>query len=273
MHHQDTEFHHHLQRRSGLLKPSQNPVPRDQALAIADQSSTSQSAAEETASCTARWQARPRICPSSKMGTAIRSPCPPSTLEIFLRSVTHLRRERSLWAAPPPHHSQRDARRTSPPYPPDLRRAPRNYREALPRRTHLLRGQKGLRDVRQQPPQRRPHRRLAPRPAGVQAHLVATAPDVYFQTTLRRPQRLDRVELAAIDNPALAEHILTAWQLTAPKKTPGAAAILNRNASEVKTPSRFVGDLFKASAWQTAPSTLQESTERLRTSRSLVPCV
>jgi len=55
-------------------------------------------------------------------------------------------------------------------------------------------------------------------PPGVQAHLIATAPTVFFKPPYVGVRGWIGIELAAIDNDALADHILTAWQLIAPKK-------------------------------------------------------
>jgi hypothetical protein len=57
-----------------------------------------------------------------------------------------------------------------------------------------------------------------PAPPGAQAHLIATEPAVYFKPPYVGPSGWIGIELAAIDNDALAQHILTAWRLVAPKK-------------------------------------------------------
>jgi hypothetical protein len=57
-----------------------------------------------------------------------------------------------------------------------------------------------------------------PVPPGAQAHLIATAPAVYFKPPYVGTKGWIGIELAAIDNDTLAQHILTAWQLIATKK-------------------------------------------------------
>ncbi len=57
-----------------------------------------------------------------------------------------------------------------------------------------------------------------PAPPGMQAHLIATDPITYFKPPYVGVRGWIGIELAHIDNHALAEHILTAWQLIAPAK-------------------------------------------------------
>jgi hypothetical protein len=57
-----------------------------------------------------------------------------------------------------------------------------------------------------------------PAPPGAQAHLIATAPATFFKPPYVGVRGWIGVELAAIDNETLAQHMLTAWQLVAPKK-------------------------------------------------------
>ena len=57
-----------------------------------------------------------------------------------------------------------------------------------------------------------------PAPPGLQAHLIATAPGTYFKPPYVGVRGWIGIDLAAINNEDLAQHILTAWQLTTPKK-------------------------------------------------------
>jgi hypothetical protein len=57
-----------------------------------------------------------------------------------------------------------------------------------------------------------------PAPPGTQAHLIAAAPATFFKPPYVGGRGWIGIELAAIDNEALAQHILTTWQLVAPKK-------------------------------------------------------
>ena len=94
----------------------------------------------------------------------------------------------------------------------------RNHRKNLARRANLLCAQKSLRHVREQPPQRRPHRRVGrPRHLDLQQSLIHSAPATYFKPPYVGVRGWIGVELRAIGDEELAEHIREAWRLIAPK--------------------------------------------------------
>jgi hypothetical protein len=57
-----------------------------------------------------------------------------------------------------------------------------------------------------------------PAPPGAQAHLIATSPAAFFKPSYVGVGGWIGIELGAISNEDLATHILTAWQMIAPKK-------------------------------------------------------
>ncbi|MCU1323384.1 MAG: uncharacterized protein JWM43_3033 [Acidobacteriaceae bacterium] len=57
-----------------------------------------------------------------------------------------------------------------------------------------------------------------PAPPGLQQHLIASAPEIYFKPPYVGVRGWIGIELSTVDNDTLGGHIFAAWQLIAPQK-------------------------------------------------------